>query len=421
MISINYQSYGSDGFNLRLRFYQDGETKFICVNKILRGNLQKKHWDQKGQCFKPRAPFSKENNKTLAKFKEKYDEMAKNWIGSLDSYLLEMKHGSIKTRPDTHKFSDIIDFIVTELKKDVRSDGTVKGTFEAYLKVERRMKDFCVFSGIPYDSLCIEDFTPQLINRVFDWVQFKNENKGMHYISTTLHAVLVRCQKFGFYDMKPVEICRWSKKKKSSDFKYHTLTDEQCNKFINLDISRLPKNANNELYHDFCVFILYTCQSVCDAASLKYSDIRDIDGVPHFVFKRRKIAEKQSVSCTVPINKIMQSIMDKWKEKSKDNYIFPIRSKEKIMKTMTNNGDVKHFISRVNIWLKKVAKVIGCDFSLHTYTFRHTGITHYISAGIPVVYVSNLAGTSVDNCEKIYYNNRGDVKSRDKVLNAINF
>lgn len=421
MISINYQSYGSDGFNLRLRFYQDGETKFICVNKILRGNLQKKHWDQRGQCFKPRAPFSKENNETLAKFKEKYDEMAKNWIGSLDSYLLEMKHGGIKTRPDTHKFSDIIDFIVTELKKDVRSDGTVKGTFEAYLKVERRMKDFCVFSGIPYDSLCIEDFTPQLINRVFDWVQFKNENKGMRYISTTLHAVLVRCQKFGFYDMKPVEICRWSKKKKSSDFKYHTLTDEQCNKFINLDISKLPRNINNELYHDFCVFILYTCQSVCDAASLKYSDIRDIDGVPHFVFKRRKIAEKQSVSCTVPINKIMQSIMDKWKEKSKDNYIFPIRSKEKIMKTMTNNGDVKHFISRVNIWLKKVAKVIGCDFSLHTYTFRHTGITHYISAGIPVVYVSNLAGTSVDNCEKIYYNNRGDVKSRDKVLNAINF
>lgn len=421
MISINYQSYGSDGFNLRLRFYQDGETKFICVNKILRGNLQKKHWDQRGQCFKPRAPFSKENNETLAKFKKKYDEMAKNWIGSLDSYLLEMKHGGIKARPDTHKFSDIIDFIVTELKKDVRSDGTVKGTFEAYLKLERRMKGFCVFSGIPYDSLCIEDFTPQLINRVFDWIQFKNENKGMHYISTTLHAVLVRCQKFGFYDMKPVEICRWSKKKKSSDFKYHTLTDEQCNKFINLDISRLPKNANNELYHDFCVFILYTCQSVCDAASLKYSDIRDIDGVPHFVFKRRKIAEKQSVSCTVPINKIMQSIMDKWKEKSKDNYIFPIRSKEKIMKTMTNNGDVKHFISRVNIWLKKVAKVIGCDFSLHTYTFRHTGITHYISAGIPVVYVSNLAGTSVDNCEKIYYNNRGDVKSRDKVLNAINF
>lgn len=421
MIYINYQSFGNDGFNLRLRFYQDGETKFISVNRILRGNLQKKHWDQKGQCFKPRAPFSKENNETLAKFKEKYDEMAENWIGSLESFMLEMKHGNVRTNPDTHKFSDIIDFIVTELKKDVRDDGTTKGTFEAYLKIGRRMEDFCKFSGINYDTLCIEDFTPQLINRIFDWIQFKKNNKGMHYISTTLHAVLMRCQKYGFYDIKPVEVCRWSKKKKSSDFKYHTLTDEQCKRFIDLDISKLPRNVNNELYHDFCVFILYTCQSVCDAASLKYSDIRDIDGVPHFVFKRRKIAEKQSVSCTVPINKIMQEIMDKWKEKSKDGYIFPIRSKEKITKTMTNNGDVKHFISRVNVWLKKVATVIGCDFSLHTYTFRHTGITHYISAGIPVIYVSNLAGTSVDNCEKIYYNNRGDVKSRDKVLNAINF
>lgn len=29
MIYINYQSYGTSGFSLRLRFYQDGETKFL--------------------------------------------------------------------------------------------------------------------------------------------------------------------------------------------------------------------------------------------------------------------------------------------------------------------------------------------------------------------------------------------------------
>jgi hypothetical protein len=30
-------------------------------------------------------------------------------------------------------------------------------------------------------------------------------------------------------------------------------------------------------------------------------------------------------------------------------------------------------------------------------------------------------GTSIENCEKIYYNNQGDVASRNKVLAAMKF
>ena len=71
------------------------------------------------------------------------------------------------------------------------------------------------------------------------------------------------------------------------------------------------------------------------------------------------------------------------------------------------------------MWLKKIAIYLGVDFSLRTYTFRHTGITHYISSGVTPIYVANLAGTSVDNCEKIYYNNQGDETSRNQVLNAL--
>ena len=183
----------------------------------------------------------------------------------------------------------------------------------------------------------------------------------------------------------------------------------------------LPKGRNTELYRDFCAFILYTCQSVCDAVSLQYKDIQTINGVEHFVFKRRKIANKQSVDCSVPINDVMRRIMNRWKPFAKDGYIFPIRSKVRIANSVINNGDIKHFISKINLWLKKVTKIIGCPFPLHTYVFRHTSITHYISKGVPVLYVANLAGTSVSNCESIYYNNQGDTTSRDKVLGAISF
>ena len=201
--------------------------------------------------------------------------------------------------------------------------------------------------------------------------------------------------------------------------KYKTLSDSQCKKLETMNVSELPDNPKSELYRDFCVFLLYTGQSPCDAIALQYSDIEKIDGIEHFIFKRRKIADKQAVPCAVPINKGMRRIMNRWKKESKDGYVFPIRNKWKLENQKTSNGDIKHFISRANMWLKKVAKTLKCDFSLHLYTFRHTAITRYISNGIPVTYVANLMGTSVKNCEQIYYNNQGDAASRDKVLSLL--
>lgn len=110
--------------------------------------------------------------------------------------------------------------------------------------------------------------------------------------------------------------------------------------------------------------------------------------------------------------------MDRWRPQSRDGYIFPIRNKKKLTTQTTNNGDIKHFIGRCNNWLKKIGDLIGCDFPLHCYTFRHIAITNYISKDIPVIYVANMMGTSVENCEKVYYNNQGDVASRNIVAAA---
>ena len=69
MITTNFQTYGTSGFNLRFRIYQDGETRYVSVNKLLQGQLTKRHWNQKKQLFVPSAPFSKENNEALVQFR----------------------------------------------------------------------------------------------------------------------------------------------------------------------------------------------------------------------------------------------------------------------------------------------------------------------------------------------------------------
>jgi len=99
MITTNYQTYGTSGFNLRLRIYQDGETRYVNVNKLLQGNLLKRHWNQKKQMFTPSAPFSEENNEALVQLKRKYDDKAMNWNGTLFNFIKDLNAIDTQKKP----------------------------------------------------------------------------------------------------------------------------------------------------------------------------------------------------------------------------------------------------------------------------------------------------------------------------------
>lgn len=420
MITINYQAFGNKGFQLRLRFYQNGETRYINVTKLLKGSIKKQHWNQKKQLFIPSTPFSEENNAIIVQYRQKYDEAALNWNGSISGLFANMQLSKTPTS-NCKTVSEFIFLIIDKLKANRHADGSMKGSYEDYLKCEKRLKEFCELKHIDFSTLLISDLTPVFINNIFEWVCRYRNGKGMKYISSTLHSIVTKADYEGYLKLEDFKRCNWFKKGCGSTQKYNTLTEEQLRTFASLNLDEIYKSYKNNLYRDFCFFLLYTGQSPCDAIALRYSDIENINGIRHFVFKRRKIAEKQSVPCVVPINEEMDKIMLRWHHLSKDGYIFPIRNKEKLKNQTTNNGDIKHFIGNLNNWLKKIGKALGCKFPLHTYTFRHTAITHYISKGVPVIYVANMMGTSVENCEKIYYNNQGDVSSRNKVLAAMKF
>lgn len=421
MISINYQTYNSVNFGLRLRLYQDGVTKYISVNRLLKGKPLKRHWNAKKQLFYASAPFSKENNEILVQFKQKYDKLAINWQGSVQGFLNSINVEQKTIISDKPTIAQLFSYVIEDCKKRKHSDGTTKGSYEVYEKTERRLQQYCKRKNLEYEKLLVEDVTSDFLNSIFSWIDVTNNGKGKLYVSTMLHSVFSKADELGWFDFDTLKGTKWCKKLRVSANKYRTLTTTQCNQIMALSEAELPNSKNKLLFRDFCVFLLFTGQSPCDAISLKYSDIQVIGGVSHFVFRRRKISEKQVVPCSVPINAKMQSIMDKWKPLSKDGYIFPIRNKKKLATQTTNNGDIKHFIGRCNGWLKKLGDLIGCDFPLHCYTFRHTAITNYISKDIPVIYVANMMGTSVENCEKVYYNNQGDVASRNKVLSVTSF
>lgn len=418
MITINYQAFGNTHFQLRLRFYQAGETRFLNVTKLLKGSIQNKHWNQKKQLFIPSTPFSEENNSLLVQLRQKYESAAIKWNGSVHGFLSSLKM-EVPKENQVNTLPGFIQLVIEKLKSNPHRDGSIKGGFEEYVKCEKRLQEFCKFKNIKYSTLLISEITPLFINEVFNWVNNQRGGKGMRYVSVVLHSLLVKADKAQLLKVEDFKYCNWFKKKKQSSQKYNTLTEEQIKRFASLNLDEMFNTSKNELYRDFCIFMLYTGQSPCDVISLRYSDIQQIGGISHFVFIRRKIADRQTVPCAVPINAKIEEIMSRWRSLSKDGYIFPIRNKKKLEKQVTVNGDIKHFTGRLNVWLKTVGKALGCKFPLHTYIFRHTAITRYIEKGVPVTYLANMMGTSVENIEKIYYNNLGDVTSRNKVLSSL--
>ncbi len=427
MLNVSFQTYGRN-FNLRLRLYKNHEVRYICANKILRGNFTKRDWNQRRQCFRPSAPMYELNNKALEEFRKPYDELAKTWDGSVSGFMLAIQKKDVEVNEDVTKLHWLISKITLEKKMDKHRDGSMKCTYESYDNTEKRLVEFFRDMHQNYYDIELKDITSDLVNDILEYAMAKRGYGSKHYVSRTLHAVFNWGDKMGYFDFNKLRGVRWAKKHSESVHKYQTLTNEQCREFIALKARDLPYNIKapqwrwkSKLYHDFCIFILFSCQSPCDALTLKYSDIQTINGVDHFVFKRRKIAGKQSVACSVPINEIMRKIMKRWKSRTSDGYIFPVRTNKTIMRNAHDNNDIDKFTQRVNAWLKKVGPMIGVPFPLHNYVFRHTGITHYISKGVPIIYVANLAGTSVKNCEAIYYNNQADVTSRNMVLAATDF
>jgi hypothetical protein len=106
-----------------------------------------------------------------------------------------------------------------------------------------------------------------------------------------------------------------------------------------------------------------------------------------------------------------QSIINKYKGKSSQGYIFPFAMNQ--YKWDMNDSESwrrwhnrkQATIEKIRAFLKKVAKHIGInpdDFII--YTFRHTAITHEVKSNKkPLMDIAKEAGTSVNMIESIYY------------------
>lgn len=175
-----------------------------------------------------------------------------------------------------------------------------------------------------------------------------------------------------------------------------------------------------ERAHDYWIFIyLANGMNVMDIAHLKYGDI---DG-EYMRFVRTKT--KRSSASTFPITVYMQERMklvikrQGVKAEKKNSLIFPIINLSDTLEKQ--RADVQQMTKMINKYMKVIAKKLGIDKQITTYTARHTFSTILKRSGVNIQSISEALGHTSINTTRAYLDSFDDDSKKEMAKNLTNF
>jgi integrase len=206
---------------------------------------------------------------------------------------------------------------------------------------------------------------------------------------------------------------------KDDEEKRPSLTREQYQQFVNLDLSKVTqRGARSEfyksLYHNFCIFLYEMKMRPVDVLKIKASDIVTVNKKQYirYIAEKKKNSKERDKITYAPITSKAQEIINQYQGQSSKGYVFPFALNDYDW----NLNDAKSWnqwnirkqsaIEKINRWLKKIAVILGIDFPLVCYTFRHTTLSHACMVeNANWGQIALEAATSIDMLQKHYVSN----------------
>lgn len=395
----------------KVRFYKS------VMHLLIGGPNIEKHWSSDKEKFTSYAVSYMENNKILAEYKSNYVGLVMEHPGLTPKQVAQYKFNgkvelierkdedgsSISVTPNRDLVEQFLEIVI------VREKAKQGCNFEVYEKLLRKcrkiLNNFSLlsFQEINYDK-CVA-----IAKEFANYDGYKGTAKcfrnllGKASKDKDVSFSIAQIGDFAFSDFNP-------KINEIETKRPDILNQEQLKSFLNLDLFNTTptyKQEKIELYHDFCLFMFHSFMAPCDVIKLKYKDINK-DRV--IAFKRKKT----HAPVEIPVNPIMEKIINKYRGRTKDGYVFPIMDEERERGSATKDYLFKRFRGQLNVWLKIVGKELQIGYNLYAYVFRHTAITLALDKGIPLSYVAMVAGTSIDMIQKHYYNGQNHT-NKDKL------
>lgn len=405
---------------LALRISEGKERFYKRVAHLMKGQPDLKHWKQDKEMFSGYAEFYKENNQILEDFKaiywkliQEHPELSAKQVACFYK-AQQQRTGSKPVQLTAWGVEDYKNSVSKYLEVVISRERAKQGcNYESYYKLLARCRrDIGGFDDMPFSTI---DYN-QMVTIAYIFARepsYKNISKTFRALLGKAHKdpdVNFRLSQIGDFRFCDYSPCKYDIESKHPDI----LNSQQLRAFLNTSPYNLTPNYKNRseiaLYYDFCVFMFNSFFSPCDVIKAKKRDVTN----RNTIMVRRK---KTHRPVEVPITPAMKLIIDKYKGMSKDGYIFPIMDDKKEKEYKTKDYTFKNFREKLNNWLKGVGHYLGLDFNLYAYVFRHTAITVAIDSGLPVSYISNAAGTSVEMIQQHYYNGECQ-QNRDKLTEA---
>lgn len=155
-------------------------------------------------------------------------------------------------------------------------------------------------------------------------------------------------------------------------------------KLQNLDLSEQPALQQAQ---DLFLFSFYTRgMPFVDMANLTKNNIKN----GYIVYTRSKTKQE----LTIKIERCIEEIIERYKDKTIDNYILPIYNKE--------NLDYSSHLRTYNKRLKRLSEQLASEKPLSSYVSRHTWATIALRKGIAVQVISEGMGHADEKTTRIY-------------------
>lgn len=191
--------------------------------------------------------------------------------------------------------------------------------------------------------------------------------------------------------------------------KYRIPTGRNIKKAIPVrDLQRIynypcdPDNISEQKAKDFWLFSYFINGiNVADIVKLRYKNIHG-DFIIYERAKTERTLREDPVLIKAVINDDVRRIIAKWgnKDKSPDNYIFPILNPAS--DAYEQHNQKKLFLRLVNDWLEHIKTSLQLDRKLTTYVARHTFSTVMKNSGASIRFIQEALGHQAQSTTENY-------------------
>lgn len=375
------------------------------------------HWDKKQQRFLGGTQNDVDNNNLLDALRSQCEQLQKNSQITTPQQFIDALRTGVAPK-DVVTFGDFLNSLIDEMRNGTNNKRPSKN-YQVYINLLHKLEREGNIINVALADVCNKHFIA-----FSDFILSLPDDEGRtnyYNLMKLFKQVHTKASKrelnqyrlvFPYAEYTPV-------KDNEDEEKRPSLSLEQYAQFVNLDLSKIYQSGINvdfykSLYHNFCVFLYEMKMRPVDALKLHTSNIVTRNGRQYFkyVAEKKKNSKEKNKTTYTPITSKALEIINQYKGQSSKGYIFPfaLNAYDWDYSNATSwnkwNNRKQRAIDMVNQWLKKVADVMGIDFPLVCYTFRHSTLSHAcMSEGANYMQIALEAATSPDMLLKHYVSN----------------